>query len=293
MRGLSTCALRAVAGTPGAASDTRLCAFVLASASALVLSSCGTGGLTGGLEAPPETKEAVFQQGHRLYLAGSYDSAQVLLLQAASMDSSYADPVTDLASLHYDRAMAEKEGPSRVAHLKDAFRIFARAERLGNTDASTYERLCEISVALKDDRSFLRYAKKTAERYPFDRQFYNLGLAYFNAGEYLNVVKSQKEAAEKFKQSPYLGGFYRQMGRAYMKMNRDQTAERTLESGLKAVGVRIAAMKKENGGVENAQRLADDRVAILQLLRRLHQTYHADAKLQEVESLLKEAGALR
>jgi tetratricopeptide (TPR) repeat protein len=244
----------------------------------------------------PESKETVYQTGHRLYLTGALDSARVLLERAVAMDTSYADPATDLGALHYDLAMAVKDehSPARTARLKDALRWFARAERLGNTDAAVYERLCEISVALDDDRSFLRYARKDAERYPFDRQYYNLGLACFNAGEYQNVIKTQKDAVEKFRQSPYLGGFYRQMGRAYMKMDRDQSAERTLETGLKSVDTRMAGVKREKEArSEDLGRLAEDRIAILQLLRRLHQTYHADAKLQEVERLLKEAGALR
>ncbi len=265
---------------------------------ALLVSSCGPGGAPRTPESSPApaTSEMLYRQGHRLYQTGSLDSARILLQRAAAMDSSYADPVADLAALHYDLAMAEKDGqaPSRKAELRQSLQYFARFEKLGGTDASTYERLCEISVALDDNRSFLRYAKRSAERYPFDRQYYNLGLAYFDAGEYQGVVKSQKEAAERFRESPYLGGFYRQMGRAYMKLDRDQTAERTLEAGLKAVDARMAGVGKAKGAAsDDSRRLGEDRIAILQLLRRLHQTYHADAKLQEVERLLKVAGALR
>ncbi|HEX9007573.1 MAG TPA: hypothetical protein VF889_09775 [Bacteroidota bacterium] len=272
--------------------------WLLVGALTLPLSACGPGGGTRAPETPAAavTKEQLYQQGHRLYQTGALDSARAVLERAAALDSSYAEPVADLAQLHYDLAMAEgdEHASSRKAEYRRSLQYFARLEKLGNTDAATYERLCELAVALGDDRSFLRYAKRNAERYPFDRQYYNLGLAYFNAGDFQSVVRTQKEAAERFGSSPYLGGFYRQMGRAYMKLNRDQTAERMLESGLKAVDTRMTGARKEKGSSsDDYRRLTEDRIAILQLLRHLHQTYRDEAKLQEVEKLLKDAGALR
>ena len=260
---------------------------------AVLLASCGPGEAPRTAERAPglRTKDGLYREGHQLYLTGALDSARALLERAAALDSSYREPVADLASLHYDRAMAQRgeTSPARRAALKEALRYYIRLERMGDTGAATYERLCEVAAGLEDDRTFLRYARKSAERYPYDRQFYNLGVASLNAGDYPGVVTSQKEAAEKFRQSPYLGGFYRLLGQAYMKMDRDQTAERSLETGLKAVDARLAAVK---AGIadEASARLRGDRVAILQLLRRLHQTYHKDEKLREVERLLKASG---
>ena len=50
------------------------------------------------------------------------------------------------------------------------------------------------------------------------------------------------------------------------------------------------AVQGRNNLSQAAARLRGDRVAILQLLRRLHQTYHKDEKLREVERLLKASG---
>ena len=142
------------------------------------------------------------------------------------------------------------------------------------------------SLSLGDDKTFLTYARKSAERYPHDRQYHNLGLAYFNVGDYQSVIKTEKEAIQKFKTSSYAGSFYRQLGRAYMKIDRDQTAERTFEEGLKIIDQRLQDRRSE----EERRRMTDDRIAILLSLKRLHQTYHHDDKLKQVERQLIDAG---
>jgi tetratricopeptide (TPR) repeat protein len=244
--------------------------------------------------ATPMTAKDLFVQGHQLYLARSFDSARTALQRAAALDTLFVDPVADLAGLHFDLAMANpaEKSPERMEHVREARRWFAKLEVLGNADDITYQRLCELSVMLGDDRGFARYARRDAERYPYERQYYNLGLAQFGVGDYQAVVKSQKEAIEKFPRSAYLGGFYRQIGRAYMKIGRDQTAERTMETGIRAINDRIAALLKDKSGEKaDIPRLREDRIAVLQLLKRLYQTYHEDEKLKNVERLLDEAGA--
>ncbi len=268
---------------------------VVVALSALLLGSCGSSPEVAKPGAAPLSKEGLYEAGHLLYRQQQYDSAAVLLKKAASMDSLYLPPVQDLAALSFDLGMRNPadESPARMERLHEAKRYYARLEARGFQDSEIYERLCEISVASNDDRSFLRYAKKNAEKYPFDRQYYNLGLASFGAGDYAGTVRTQKEAVEKFRQSPYLGGFYRQMGRAYMKMDRDQTAERTLTSGVQAVDVRMAEMKRGGGeykATDAYRRLTDDKIGMLLLLKRLHQTYKATDKLEQVERQLKEAG---
>ncbi len=238
----------------------------------------------------PETgKESLYQQGHQLYLAQQYDSAATLLERSAGMDPVYVEPRTDLADLFYLRAMQEAKGPHHQEFLRKSQKRFAEIEALGKEDSDVYERLCEISLALNDDKSMLKYAKKNALKYPYDRQFFNLGIAYFNAGDYAAVVKSQKEAMGKFPQSPYLGGFYRQTGRAYMKMDRNQSATRTFEAGVKLVEARLAGLGN-SGGAGESRRLVDDKIAMLLDLRHLHRIYQETAKLQQVERQLKEAG---
>jgi tetratricopeptide (TPR) repeat protein len=240
------------------------------------------------------TKEDFFREGHRLFLLRERDSAEVLLRQVVALDSMHGPALKDLAELSYDRArdLEGKESRTREAAMRSALGYFARLEGAGQTDGDTYERLCELSLGVKDYRSFLRYAKKSAEKYPYDRQYYNLGIAYFEAGDYAACVKSQKEAVEKFRASNYIGGFYRQMGRAYMKMDRDQTAERTLATGVQAADGRLAELQQSARGTnaELVRRLTDDKISMLLLLKRLHTIYRAEDKLQKVEQQLKDAG---
>jgi tetratricopeptide (TPR) repeat protein len=240
---------------------------------------------------PAATREELFREAHQLFLLRQRDSAEVRLRQVVAADSAYMPALQDLAELWYDRAGEGKESGPRETAMRTAFRYFARLESLGQKEMQTYERLCELALGLKDNRGFLLYAKRNAEKYPYDRQYYNLGLAYFEAGDYATCVKSQKDALEKFKESNYVGGFYRQMGRAYMKMDRDQTAERTLSAGVQAADARLAELKRRGGGEgEMIHRLSDDRISMLLLLKRLHMTYRDDEKLRKVEQQLKDAG---
>jgi tetratricopeptide (TPR) repeat protein len=180
----------------------------------------------------------------------------------------------------------EEKSPSRAEHLRTSRRYFSALEQLGEHGGDLYDRLCEISLALGDNKAFLTYARKSVDKYPFDRQYHNLGLAYFNVGDYQNAIKVEKEAIEKFKASAYVGSYYRQLGHAYMKVDRDQTAERTFEEGLKIVNEQLQG----RASPEDYPRLMDDKIAILLSLKRLHQTYHKDDKLKQVEHQLQEAG---
>jgi tetratricopeptide (TPR) repeat protein len=243
------------------------------------------------------SKEAYYERGHQEYLRLEYDKAEQDLLQAISLDSSYGEPMVDLGALAYDRAKQETDEKStrRLEQFKKSRQFYMRGEASGQRDAAVYDRLCEIANILDDGPGFLKYAKMSVGRYPFDRQYYNLGLAYFGVSDWAGVINSQKEAIEKFRESAYLGGFYRQLGRAYMKVDRDQTAEKQFSLGVRAVDLRLAALQKR-GRTEVAievKRLQEDRIAILLLLKRLHTIYKEQEKLQEVERQLRDAGDSR
>lgn len=256
------------------------------------LASCKPG-MESTRPAVPDTKETLFQRGHRLYLGRQLDSAASVLRDAYLMDSTYVDPVKDLAAIYYDLGMRGKDGPDTRGLLRTSRTYFARWESLGARESEVYERLCELSVSLGDDRAFVKYAARHAALYPYDRQYYNLGLAYFGVADYGNVIKTQKEAVAKFKDSPYVGGFYRQLGRAYMKIDRDQTAERTLVAGVQAVDARLEGLRSDRPDFKSApeySRLVDDKIGMLLLLKGLHQTYQQPDKLEQVERQLREAG---
>jgi tetratricopeptide (TPR) repeat protein len=260
-----------------------------AAGAALVLASCGPSRETG--TNTPETKESVYLRGHQLYLTMHLEEAKIELMRAAAMDSTYRDPLVDLGSLCFDAGM-KQEGARRGENLRRAREFLAKAENLGYREATGYDRLCEICTELEDAHGFLKYAKKNAEQYPYDRQYYNLGVAYYAVEDWAGVVKSQREASEKFRESQYTGAYFRQMGRAYMKMDRDQTAERTFAAGIQAADAAMAGMKKTGRGTgsEEQKRLQDDRIGMLLLLKRLHITYREAEKLAQVERQLKEAG---
>ena len=260
-----------------------------AAGAALVLASCGPSREAGTNTA--ETKESVYLRGHQLYLTMHVEEATMELMRAAAMDSTYRDPLVDLGFLCFDAGI-KQEGARRGENLRRAREFLARAENLGYREAAGYDRLCEICTELEDAHGFLKYAKKNAEQYPYDRQYYNLGVAYYAVEDWAGVVKSQREASEKFRETQYTGAYFRQMGRAYMKMDRDQTAERTFAAGIQAAAAALAGMKKigRGPGSEEQKRLQDDRIGMLLLLKRLHITYREAEKLAQVERQLKEAG---
>ena len=181
----------------------------------------------------------------------------------------------------------------RAGHLRAARTYFVRLEQLGERASEIYERLCEISITLNDDRSFVRYAKKNADIYPYDRQLFNLARAYFEVEDFQSVIKSAKESLERFKGSPYTSSFYRLLGRSYMKIGRDQTAEKSLAAGVREADARLAELRKQCSSTllaDQIRRTRDDKINMLLALKQLHTTYKADDKLRQVERQLKEEG---
>lgn len=256
---------------------------------ALLLASCKTSEKTTGASASVvDTEMNLDLRGHRYYTLGDYDSASAIFHRLLKIDPENKVALKDLGSMHFDLAMQDKDekNPPRLEHLRASRRYFSDLEDLGEHDTELLDRLCEISLALGDNKSFLTYAKKSVDLYPFDRQYHNLALAYYNVGDYQKSINTEKEAIEKFRTSPYMSSYYRQLGRAYMKVDRDQTAERTFEEGLRFINMRLASRPPD----EDLRRLMDDRIAILLALKHLYQTYHKEDKLKQADRLLQEAG---
>jgi tetratricopeptide (TPR) repeat protein len=244
------------------------------------------------------TKENLFRKGHELFVERSYDSAAVLLHASLALDSTYLPPLADLAQIHYDLAMRQhgENHPVRIKEFRTALDFYAAMEALGHQDADTYDRLCEVAYALGENDRFLTYAQKNAAKYPYDRQYYNLGLAYAQVGDHANVIRTQKEAIERFKFSPFVGGFYRLLGNGYMDADRNQTAEKTFSAGIEVVTNRLSELrqnKKESGTSEEFRRLTDDKVAMLLSLKKLYLLYKEDEKTREVERELVEMGYVK
>ena len=268
----------------------------LLSAVAVILQSCGPSGGTGRTERAHSAEE-LYNQGHEYYINRNLDSAAALLQRSVALDSANVPALTDLGEVQYEIGMrvSGEDDPARLAMFRAARGTLIRLESLGSQDSPVYERLCELSVALDDNRSFLRYAKRNAEKFPYDRQTYNLGLAYYQTGDYASAVKVTKQAVEKFRQSSFIGGFHRTLGLSYMKQDRDQTATRILENGVEAVDSRIGELKKAGTDPSSPdfRRLTDDRTGILTVLRKLYATYKDQQRLERVERLLRETGQLK
>jgi len=239
----------------------------------------------------PVTKEILYARGHQRYVGGGYDSAAVLLHAALEMDSTYMDPVADLAQLYFDRGMIDTTlSPNRTSDLRQSLRYYSLLERTGRQDAETYDRLGALALTLNDNASFLIYAGKNADRFPFDRQYFNLGVAHYKTGDFQASIRVLKEATQKFRDSEYLGGMYRQLGKSYMSVDRNQTAERVLYEGLAVIDRLIAGKRyaeNEHGAVA---RLTGDRIGMLLSLKGLHTLYRQAEKQARVEQLLREAG---
>ena len=203
-------------------------------------------------------------------------------------------PLRDLAQMHYERAMLEPDKSRKRTELLRASRAQLSVwRRVATRRPTSMNALCELSSSLGDDRTFLVYAKKNAEQYPYDRQVFNLTRAYYDVEDYQGVIRTAKDAVEKYKESPYVGSFYRILGKAYTKIDRDQTAERILVAGLKATDARIAVAKSGGGEYRSTdvyRRLHEDKVQMLLILKQLHTTYKAQDKLDQVERQLKEEG---
>ncbi len=71
-----------------------------------------------------------------------------------------------------------------------------------------------------------------------------------------------------------------------MKVDRDQTAQRTFEEGVRIANDRLKVRRSP----EEYHRLVDDKVAMLLSLKHLYQTYHLDDKLKQAERDLLDAG---
>jgi tetratricopeptide (TPR) repeat protein len=242
---------------------------------------------------PKETAESLYRAGHLLYAVQDYDSAVVLLERSLEEDSTFVPAISDLASLYYDRGVEESgEGGSlRQVYLERSFGYFANIESLGKREGEVYDRLCEIAVHLGDTDAFVRYAEKYAAAYPYDRQYYNLGRAYFDASDYRKAITLQKDAVEMFPGSNYVGGFYRLLGQAYMKVDRYQTAQRVFAAGVGAVDARLSDLRDAEGYRRDSAeevKLEDDQTSMLRSLRYLYRLYKEEQKLQEVERRLKE-----
>jgi tetratricopeptide (TPR) repeat protein len=275
---------------------TRCAGYFVAACLLAVVAGCGPSGETARTPLA-DTPEALYRVGHAYYLERNLDSAAATLTRAYALDSTSVPLIKDLADVHFELGMrfADEKDPRRLAQFRRSRGYLARLEALGSRESELYERLCELSAALDDSRSFLKWAKKNAEKYPYDRQTYNLGIALYENGEYATVVKTMKEAVEKFKASPYIGGYYRQMGLAYMKMDRDQTATKTFETGLVIVDRRLADARNSGSdpNLPDLRRLADDRVGMLVSLRKIYQIYKETANLERVQRLLREAGYMK
>lgn len=242
-----------------------------------------------------ETSRSLLQKGRQFFAMQEFDSAEIFLGRSLALDPTNTDALVEIGGVHHGigRASTGARAVMRQHYLKSLVYL-ARAESLGVSSSEVLERLCEIAVELEDRGAFLRYAKKNATLFPYDRQAFNLGLAHFENDEFREAIEVLKTAVERFTQSPFIGSMYRVMGRAYMKLQRNQTAERTFIVGIQAVEDRLRSLggrPPEEKNRDDVRRLREDRVGMLMSLKGLHQIYQDHEKLRAVEQKLREANS--
>lgn len=259
-------------------------------AAALLLGLAGCSGTRTAVE--PTVRSSALPpalEGKRLLAEGHVDSAVVVLTEALREDSTDNGVREDLAFARYQRVL-QSDTAGRGALVVDAYAAYADLEARGNTEMLVYDRLCELAQSIGDTAGFLQAASRAVERYPYDRQFFNLGSAQLAAQRYREVFASQKEAIDRFRDSPYLSGFYRLLGQAYIRVDRYQTAQKVLADGVQEADRIHAAVEASGGEAVSLQRIDRDRMAMLQSLERLYTIYDDHEKLKEVQDRLKRAG---
>jgi tetratricopeptide (TPR) repeat protein len=233
-----------------------------------------------------ETKETLYVAGHSWYSSGRHDSATIYLERSRSLDPSYAPPLRDLAEIYYASSLTGI-GEGRVENMRSARGCYAKLDSLGHADEAVYDRLTELSHGLGDSRMFLLYSEKQVRLFPGDRQLYNLGLAYFRNNDFQKVIETQKEAIGEYPHSPYAAGFYRLLGDGYYNVDRQQTAERTYEEGVRVVAARAKEMKDSDPkftATQEFRQMADNYDAMVASLKKIYRLHGKHDKLRELEN---------
>ena len=256
--------------------------------------ACGSSGsITESKPEPPRAADQLAQfssAGHAHYVGARYDSACFYLEKARAIDHHEPRVLMELGESYYAMGMELPNGTQRERNLRMALDRYATIDSIGKADAGTYERLTEVSHLLGDTQLFVHYAEKQAAVHPGDRELYNLGLAYFDARNYQKTIETQKGAIQKYPHSPYIGGFYRLLGDGYYEIDRQQTAERTYQEGVKVVDSRVADMKGANSQFSTSseyRQLADSRRSMLLSLKKLYRLHGKKKELDEVDRLLE------
>jgi len=257
-----------------------------------VLVGCSGSRQAGEPASPGRNPALLKQEGQRQLAMGNPDSAVTLLQEALALDSTSVGTREDLALARYQRAF-KGDSIVRPELGKEAFAAYEDLEMRGEREMAVYDRLCELAQRMNDTSGFLLYATRAAEHFPHDRQMFNLGSAQFAAGRYRETASSQKEALERFPDSPYRSGFYRLLGQAYVRVDRYQSAQRVLAEGVEEAERVLSSTPGQQPNALTRSRIEEDRIAMLLSLRRLYSIYQEEEKLNEVERRLKSAGRLQ
>jgi tetratricopeptide (TPR) repeat protein len=236
----------------------------------------------------PETMESLYARGHALYADGRHDSAAYYLERARAIDRGFLPPLEDLGEIYYLAGMnSDVTTPERERNMKAAVACYATMDSLGQADEADYERLAELSHGLGDKKLFLVYAEKQVKLFPGDRELYNLGLGYFGVGNFQKVIETQKGAIEKYPHSPYIAGFYRLLGDGYLSVDRQQSAERTYEEGLRVTDEGVRGMKEADPAFTGSavyRQLADNYLSMVSSLKKIYRLHGKQEKLKQLES---------
>jgi hypothetical protein len=73
------------------------------------VAGCGPSAETPREEPAPLTKEGLYVRGQKFWIERQADSAAAYFLRSAAMDSSFHQPLRDLAQMQYERALQEPD----------------------------------------------------------------------------------------------------------------------------------------------------------------------------------------
>lgn len=166
--------------------------------------------------------EATREIGEAYMRQGDYTAALRELIKAEKLNPE--DPlVHNSMGLCY---MAKKRMPDAIAHFKKAVTLKPSYAPARNNLGSAYLAVQQWDAAIDVFKEISKDVLYATPHYPMA----NLGLAYYNKGEYRTALKYYKEA---LKIEPNFVVALRGVGRTYLAMNQGQLALRYLEAAVK------------------------------------------------------------
>ena len=188
----------------------------------LLLPASGLWGCTGSATRHNhELADATREIGEAYMRQGDYTAALRELIKAEKLNPENPFTHNDLGLCY----MAKKRIPDAIAHFKKAVALKPSYAPARNNLGSAYLSIEEWDAAIEVFKEISKDVLYATPHYPLS----NLGLAYYNKGDYKTALNYYKEA---LKIQPNFVVAQRGVGRTYLAMNQPRLALRYLESAV-------------------------------------------------------------